>query len=471
MVSSVQIAAPTSNKQEDWLEDAGIVTDVKDLIKSSDALSFTLNSIAVAADTADLLANPLKSVVSNVVSWIIAHVDPLPDMLQQFTGDPEKVEAAARTWENIGAQWKEAAAELENSVHNGLDGQVCRTLNAYRVQMGGVVEAFNSMGDACNVVSVCLNILSGMVTIVYDLTREAIGDLIGTFTQAVAEAIFSVGLALPVIAGQIATTVSKWVTRITTKGKQVLNGFQEALKSFKKLDGILDKFGSAMKKLFSHISDATDKAKDAWKAGKDKFKKVRESFEDGLDKVDDFIDDPEDILKAGKKKAGEFADRVEDALDAGKDKFKKVRESFEDGLDKVEDFIDDPSEALKAGKRKVGEYADKIVDGAEHAAHQAGKTAQKGYEIGVKKPIEYMSKPSKIGEQLGEDATRFLYRGQSAERLEKIDEIFARGDRFNLPFEKQRKWLDTMNDHKDYWDNLHDNIGGKLHVPSQNKDD
>lgn len=421
MVSSVQIAAPTSNKQEDWLEDAGIVTDVKDLIKSSDALSFTLNSIAVAADTADLLANPLKSVVSNVVSWIIAHVDPLPDMLQQFTGDPEKVEAAARTWENIGAQWKEAAAELENSVHNGLDGQVCRTLNAYRVQMGGVVEAFNSMGDACNVVSVCLNILSGMVTIVYDLTREAIGDLIGTFTQAVAEAIFSVGLALPVIAGQIATTVSKWVTRITTKGKQVLNGFQEALKSFKKLDGILDKFGSAMKKLFSHISDATDKAKDAWKAGKDKFK--------------------------------------------------KVRESFEDGLDKVEDFIDDPSEALKAGKRKVGEYADKIVDGAEHAAHQAGKTAQKGYEIGVKKPIEYMSKPSKIGEQLGEDATRFLYRGQSAERLEKIDEIFARGDRFNLPFEKQRKWLDTMNDHKDYWDNLHDNIGGKLHVPSQNKDD
>ena len=105
-----------------------------------------------------------------------------------------------------------------------------------------------------------------MVKIVYDLTREAIGDLIGTFAQSVIEAVGTVGLATPAIVAQISATVSKWVTRITTKGKQVLNGFQEALKSFTKLDGVLEKLGGALKKLFSHVGDVPDKVHDAWKA-------------------------------------------------------------------------------------------------------------------------------------------------------------------------------------------------------------
>ena len=395
MVSSVEIAKPKSNCETNWLKDAGIISDIRDLCKSESALDATLNTIAVAADLVDAAVNPIKTGVSWVVNWIISHIAPLPDMLQQFTGDPEKVEAAALTWERIGDQWTQAAAELEAAVAAGLDAQVCRTLSAYKVQIGSVIETFRSLGDACRIVATCLNILSAMVKIVYDLTREAIGDLIGTFAQSVIEAVGTVGLATPAIVAQISATVSKWVTRITTKGKQVLNGFQEALKSFTKLDGVLEKLGGALKKLFSHVGDVPDKVHDAWKAGKrkagDVLDDVHDAFKSGARKVGDFVDDPkaalkagtdkigdlaEDAWKAGKHKVDDLADGVEDAWKAGKHKVDDLTDGVEDawkaGTDKIGDLAED---AWKAGKHKVDDLADGVEDAWKAGKHKVDDLA------------------------------------------------------------------------------------------------
>lgn len=492
MVSSVEIAKPKSNCETDPLKDAGIAGDIRDLWNSKSALDATLNTIAVAADLVDAAVNPIKTGVSWAVNWIISHIAPLPDMLQQFTGDPEKVEAAALTWERIGDQWTQAAAELEAAVAAGLDAQVCRTLSAYKVQIGSVIETFRSLGDACRIVATCLNILSAMVKIVYDLTREAIGDLIGTFVQSVVEAVATVGLATPAIIAQISATVSKWVTRITTKGKQVLNGFQEALKSFTKLDGILEKLGGALKKLFSHVGDLPDKVHDAWKAGKGKADDladgVKDAWKAGRGKIDDLADGAEKAWKAGKGKAGDVLDDVHDA--------------FKSGARKVGDFVDDPKAALKAGTDKIGDLAedawkagkhkvDDLADGVKdawatgkrgvgefiddpRAAMKAGgEKVHEFYSSTVRKPIDYMGKPSEyaeeVGKQWGEKATRFMYQGQSAERLEKLDEFFARGDRA-IPFKKARDVLSDANDYKGLWDKSKE-VYGHWGPPSQNKDD
>ena len=400
--------------------------------------------------------NPIKTGVSWAVNWIISHIAPLPDMLQQFTGDPEKVEAAALTWERIGDQWTQAAAELEAAVAAGLDAQVCRTLSAYKVQIGSVIETFRSLGDACKIVATCLNILSAMVKIVYDLTREAIGDLIGTFVQSVAEAVGTVGLAVPAIIAQISATVSKWVTRITTKGKQVLNGFQEALKSFTKLDGVLEKLGGALKKLFSHVGDVPDKVHDAWKAGKHK--------------VDDLADGVEDAWKSGKRKVGDFVDDPKAALKAGADKIGDLAEdAWKAGKHKVDDFTDGVKDAWATGKRGVGEF----IDDPRAAMKAGGEKAHEFYSSTVRKPIDYMGKPSEyaeeVGKQWGEKATRFIYRGQSAERLEKLDEFFARGDRA-IPFKKARDALSDVNDYKELWKKTTE-VHGHSGLPSQNKED
>ena len=481
MVSSVEIAKPKSTHETDPLKDAGIVGDIWDLSQSKSALDATLNTIAVAADLVDMAVNPIKTLVSWPVNWIISHIAPLPDMLQQFTGDPEKVEAAALTWERIGDQWTQAAAELEAAVAAGLDAQVCRTLSAYKVQIGSVIETFRSLGDACRVVAQCLNILSAMVKIVYDLTREAIGDLIGTFVQSVVEAVGTLGIATPAIVAQISATVSKWVARITTKGKQVLNGFREALKSFTKLDGILEKLGPALKKLFSHVGDLPDKVHDAWKAGKDKVDDLADGAKDawkagkdklgdlaedawkaGKDKVDDLADGVQDAWKAGKDKVDDLADGIEDAWKAGKDKVDDladgVHDAFESGARKVGDFVDDPMAAMKAGKDKLGDLAedawkagkdkvDDLADGVKDA-WKAGKDKvddladgiEDAWKSGKHKVGEFMDDPQaalKAGkdklEDLADDVHDAVERGvkESARKAQEAHQ--ATIDLMNAP--------------------------------------
>ena len=421
MVSSVEIAKPKSTHETDPLKDAGIVGDIWDLSQSKSALDATLNTIAVAADLVDMAVNPIKTLVSWPVNWIISHIAPLPDMLQQFTGDPEKVEAAALTWERIGDQWTQAAAELEAAVAAGLDAQVCRTLSAYKVQIGSVIETFRSLGDACRVVAQCLNILSAMVKIVYDLTREAIGDLIGTFVQSVVEAVGTLGIATPAIVAQISATVSKWVARITTKGKQVLNGFREALKSFTKLDGILEKLGPALKKLFSHVGDLPDKVHDAWKAGKDK--------------VDDLADGIEDAWKSGKHKVGEF--------------------------------MDDPQAALKAGKDKLEDLADDVHDAVERGVKESARKAQEAHQA----TIDLMNAPSDAAESLGKEGVRAWYRRfGTSEQVAGVDEVLKREELFDLPMKRQREWIGNLNDNKELFKKGQD-VYKHWGLPSKNKDD
>ena len=421
MVSSVEIAKPESTHETNPLKDAGIVSDIRDLYISKSALDATLSTIGIAADLVDMAVNPIKTAVSWAVNWIISHIDPLPDMLQQFTGDPEKVEAAALTWERIGDQWTQAAAELEAAVAAGLDAQVCRTLSAYKVQIGSVIEAFRSLGDACKVVAQCLNILSAMVKIVYDLTREAIGDLIGTFVQSVWEAVGTLGIATPAIVAQISATVSKWVARITTKGKQVLNGFQEALKSFTKLDGILEKLGPALKKLFSHVGDLPDKVHDAWKAGKHK--------------VDDLADGAKDAWKAGKDKLGDLAEAAQ--------------------------------AALKAGKDKLDDLADDVHDAVERGVKESARKAQEAHQA----TIDLMNAPSEAAESLGKEGVRAWYRRfGTSEQVAGVDEVLKREELFDLPMKRQREWIGNLNDNKELFKKGQD-VYKHWGLPSQNEKD
>ena len=508
MVSSVEIAKPESTHETNPLKDAGIVSDIRDLYISKSALDATLSTIGIAADLVDMAVNPIKTAVSWAVNWIISHIDPLPDMLQQFTGDPEKVEAAALTWERIGDQWTQAAAELEAAVAAGLDAQVCRTLSAYKVQIGSVIEAFRSLGDACKVVAQCLNILSAMVKIVYDLTREAIGDLIGTFVQSVWEAVGTLGIATPAIVAQISATVSKWVARITTKGKQVLNGFQEALKSFTKLDGILEKLGPALKKLFSHVGDLPDKvhdawkagkhkvddladgAKDAWKAGKDKVDDLADGIEDawksGKHKVGEFMDDPqaalkagkdklddlaEDAWKAGKDKVDDLADGVKDAWKAGKDKVDDLADGIEDawksGKHKVGEFMDDPQAALKAGKDKLDDLADDVHDAVERGVKESARKAQEAHQA----TIDLMNAPSEAAESLGKEGVRAWYRRfGTSEQVAGVDEVLKREELFDLPMKRQREWIGNLNDNKELFKKGQD-VYKHWGLPSQNEKD
>lgn len=283
-------AAPSVEK-DPWAA-TGIISDIDSLTESKGTIEAIFNTVTVGVDVANIVFNPIATVVSWGVQWLIEHTYPLPDILQLFTGDPEEVQAAAITWNRIATEWDEVATRIESDVNNDLNAQDCLTIQAYGLQAHGLVALFRACALACRTVSSVLNLLSEMVKIVYQMVRDAIADLVGQFVQDVAEAFFSFGTALPAIAAQISAAVSKWVSKITSKGKVVLQGFQKGKELLNSLKATLSKASPIMEKLFN----AADKV---GQAGGSAAKKTSGFFANASKKAEPYLSK----ASAGLKKA------------------------------------------------------------------------------------------------------------------------------------------------------------------------
>ena len=145
---------------------AGIISDINSLTESKGAIEAIFNTVTVGVDVANIVFNPIATVVSWGVQWLIEHTYPLPDMLQKYTGDPEEVQAAAITWNRIATEWDEVATRIESDVNNDLNAQDCLTIQAYGLQAHGFVALFRACAIACRTVSSVFNLLSEMVKII-----------------------------------------------------------------------------------------------------------------------------------------------------------------------------------------------------------------------------------------------------------------------------------------------------------------
>ena len=60
--------------------------------------------------------DPLGEALSAGIGWIIEHLSPLKDWLNELAGDSDAVAAAASTWTNIGATLNSCAGDLDGGV-------------------------------------------------------------------------------------------------------------------------------------------------------------------------------------------------------------------------------------------------------------------------------------------------------------------------------------------------------------------
>ena len=95
----------------------GPVGDILDFVDETKNDGWMGEFAAVASLGANVVSaafNPIATVTGWVASWIIDHIHPLQDWLQEFTGDPEEIEAGASTWHNISLASQKEAEKLES---------------------------------------------------------------------------------------------------------------------------------------------------------------------------------------------------------------------------------------------------------------------------------------------------------------------------------------------------------------------
>ena len=103
-----------------WYSGLGLIEDIADTvagIESGSWIDSAIGGVATSLDTLATVLDPLGSLVSWGVGWLLEHVKPLSDVLDWLAGDPDQVTAYAQTWRNIAAESTGTAADLQSATN------------------------------------------------------------------------------------------------------------------------------------------------------------------------------------------------------------------------------------------------------------------------------------------------------------------------------------------------------------------
>jgi hypothetical protein len=232
-----------------WYTGLGLVEDAAQVssgIQNNSWVDGTLGGVGGTLDLLGTVIDPLGSLVSWGVSWLMEHVKPLKDALDWLAGNPDEVAAHAATWQNVAAFTSSTRQEYADALRAQITDWHGASGDAYRGHAAEHLSVIEGISTAANAMSYAVEgagLLVGLVRgIVRDLIAQFVATLAARLPQWLAEEGLTLGIATPVVIGQVSALVAKWVNKI--------QGFVRALlNSLRSLRGKLNELAELMTKL------------------------------------------------------------------------------------------------------------------------------------------------------------------------------------------------------------------------------
>ncbi|RAX19366.1 hypothetical protein DRB06_13500 [Actinomyces sp. Z5] len=221
----------------------------------------SLAGVALAGDVVFTVFNPIAAAVSAGLGWLIEHIHPLDEMLEQLTGDADAVMAGAQTWTNISEALATHAQDVRNYVTADMAGQAGLAAAAWRSRAKELSDGLDGASGAASGIAKGLQIAAAIVQFVHDMVRDTITEAFGMLIQAAAEEVFSLGLLTPLVAYQTYSWIATRVTRLSGKIKDLVTSISALSHLLSRVPPGLTRMVSKLKKLKklapSNLAEAT----------------------------------------------------------------------------------------------------------------------------------------------------------------------------------------------------------------------
>ncbi|WP_428835494.1 WXG100 family type VII secretion target, partial [Saccharopolyspora thermophila] len=150
------------NETPDGIKGIGIAESIHDVTSLNDGSSWVEAGLAyggLAMEAVSIAVDPVGTLLSYGLSWLIEHVEPLKEALDWFAGDPDGVKAYGATWANVSKAVGEAVQQYDAAVKADTAQWTGAAGDAYRRHAAEKSEALSGAAELANTISTVVTIM------------------------------------------------------------------------------------------------------------------------------------------------------------------------------------------------------------------------------------------------------------------------------------------------------------------------
>lgn len=249
--------------------------NVAKAIGDGDFIEAGLQGMAGGLGVLGVISDPLGSLFSWGVGWLIDNVEPFPTWLDELCGDPEQISSFAQTWHNVAGRVGDNADQLRDAVTSSTSHWEGVAVDAYRGAGDGLAGVIDGFSGIVSGVAYSVEAAGGLVGGVRSTVKDTIAEIVGSIGSALFK-FLSVVLA--------PDAVRTLTTKVATLSAKIGKFVDDLIVSMGKFGGMLDD-------LLNMLKQAGDKIQDLekiWKALPGKSEDIALNTANSLATTDDY---------------------------------------------------------------------------------------------------------------------------------------------------------------------------------------
>jgi RHS repeat-associated protein len=236
---------------------------VYDGVQSGSWVDGGIAAVGAGLDLLTMAMNPVGTLISYGLNWLIEHVKPLQDALNKLAGDADQIAAYSQTWKNIAQAVGQSAKDLSATVQKDTANWTGQAADTYRANIADKVNHINAAATCSEAIGAVVQVVGVLTGAVRGLVRDMITQAVGDFIQDALEEVCSLGLGTPVVVAQVVEQVAQWMEKIGAVIKKLINSVEKLRPLMSKLEEIF----AAIKKVMSELHGRPGEAEPHASAG------------------------------------------------------------------------------------------------------------------------------------------------------------------------------------------------------------
>ncbi|MBN6036177.1 WXG100 family type VII secretion target [Amycolatopsis sp. 195334CR] len=225
--------------------------------------------------------NPVEMLISMGLGWVVEHLSPMKDWLDQLTGNQDELDLTVQTWAEISKQVQATAEELNATVQQDCATWTGTSADRYREYIQRRLDTLVQLSDDAKSCAGLIDVAKTVLAVVRNLIRDLITDVCAKLIfilfryppPAYPAALAAEGMPVVVSKSQEGLSLLQKLSRVWQRFRELLAGMRarlsEVVKTFAAESGeifgrkslqnraVTEVFKESGKKVFGEVGKGT----------------------------------------------------------------------------------------------------------------------------------------------------------------------------------------------------------------------